>query len=618
MKLSASEEEVLYKLVESLTGSIQSGASRKDVIARSIEKRMLEVRSPSLSQYLQRVEQSSDEFAKFVSNITIHTTSWFREMPHYEFLKTLAEKRFKSGKTLKIWSAACSTGEEAYSAALVLESVHPKDSFHKMYEIFGSDIDPICVKTAEKAIFQDSFKESIPKEFGPYLMMGKNKAKGFFTLPKAVRNQCHFSVQNLKEEPSAALNQKFEVIFLRNTLIYFEPIVQQKIIRQMLSRLSEEGVLILGHCDPQVSVSGTRSLGNSTYQLIAKKALPSRSMSRPKVLIIDDSETIRQALRKRLSPYFDIDESESAEGANLAIEHRRYDLVTLDLNLPGENGASWLKRNRQSGFTTPVIIISESSPAEAEKVFGALENGAQDYVVKSSLHGNPQAFIDTAISLTHKKNVSSLKKGYVQAKKQKNFQPEVVLLGSSTGGPDALSKLLANFPRPCPPIVLVQHISPDFAPALGSRLANISGLKRLDGKTSEPLENNCLYVASGDYHLQLVRRGSQLCIDSAVADKQHGHRPSVDVLFSSAAEAKAKSVTLLLTGMGSDGALGTQKIFESGCSITMVQDEESCVVFGMPKKALELDAVNFVGNIQALRKELAEILNPAKEKSNAA
>lgn len=628
IKLSKDEEETLYKLVENLTSSCQSGSYRKEVIARSVEKRMKELSVPTFHEYLQKVEQSSDEFSQFMSNITIHTTSWFREIPHYDFLKNLAEKRFKSGQTFKLWSAACSTGEEVYSAALVLESVHPPMVSQKMYEVFGSDIDPMSVQTAEKAVYSTSSQASIPKQLEPFLLLGRNKAEGFFTLRKDIRSQCHFSVQNLVAELSTSLNQKFDAILLRNTLIYFDSQTQQKIIQQMLSRLNKDGVLILGHCDTQVRLSNSRSLGNSCYQkvsdpqstknLIAPTFKPTTSTDRPKLLIVDDSPTIRQSLKKRLNPYFDIDESASAENANMSIERNHYDLITLDLNLPGENGASWLKRNRQLGLKTPVIIVSESSSVEAEKIFGALENGAQDYVVKSSLQGNPQAFIEIALSLTRKKSTSHTIQGHVSPFKLKQFRPEVILIGASTGGPEALTKLLKNFPKSSPPIVVVQHISPEFSKALGARMAGSSGLKHFDGKELQSLEKDCLYMASGDYHLHLTRKGHQLCLQSSQAEKEQGHRPSIDTLFTSAANANVEAVSILLTGMGCDGAAGTQQLFKTGCSFTMAQDEGSCVVYGMPKKAIELHAVHFVGNIPSLRKELEIILNCSPGESRAA
>ena len=184
--------------------------------------------------------------------------------------------------------------------------------------------------------------------------------------------------------------------------------------------------------------------------------------------------------------------------------------------------------------------------------------------------------------------------------------PRFIVVGASTGGPETLEVLLKNFPKPTPPIIVVQHINPSFTESFARRLANIAGLECRDTRSKVPLENNGLYVAWGDYHLNVIEDNNSLFLKPNFDSKVNGHRPSVDCLFESAAKIRAKSIGILLTGMGKDGAEGLLKMKRTNRSLTMAQNKESCVVYGMPKEAIERGATFVVGSVEYLSQVLRD------------
>lgn len=605
MALSKQEAEIVYLLAEKITGTSQQGAFRKDVLVRNVERRMAETNSRSLNDYLKLVNSDSNQYQKLVSDLTIHTTSWFRESPHYELLKEHIKEVFKVGKkTFTVWSAASSTGEEVYSAALVLESIREQIPGFE-YEVYASDIDPVSIGKAQGALYDLEGFEQIPKELRKFVFLGTGAAKGLMTLDPEIRKRVKFFQNNLSAVPYKTPLDSFDLIFCRNVLIYFERKVQESIVKELVTKVSKNGVLILGHSDSFPSNPDLISIGKSSYKKKAKPKLAVIPQARKRILVVDDSATVRKVIGKILSGDFEITECDSAVSADGALETRKYDLITLDLNMPGENGHSWLMRHRKEGMKTPVVIVSDSSPMEAEKVFGALAAGAEDYIVKSRLQSEPDKIVELLKSLTEVRGNSVLATNICRPFQNKKHAAKVVLLGASTGGPEALAKLLADFPKPCPPIVVVQHISPEFSRAFASRLAQVSGLIFNEIDESRSLQPNSLYTAGGDYHLNLVERQGELFIEKSDEPKVNGHRPSVDTLFKSAAKLPVDSISILLTGMGKDGAEGLLNLAKTNRSFTLVQDEVSSVVFGMPKKAIELGAACFIGDLSAIRTEIS-------------
>ncbi|MGZ3802150.1 MAG: chemotaxis protein CheB [Bdellovibrio sp.] len=614
MALTKQEEEAIYILAEKITGTSQQGMFRKDVLVRNVERRMVETKSGNLAEYLKLVNMDQRQYQKLVSDLTIHTTSWFRENPHYELLKKTATENFKSGKKkFTVWSAASSTGEEAYSAALVLESL--REEFKEFdYEVFASDIDWVSVEKGKKAVYDAEGFNAIPQEFKKFILLGTGAANGFMTLAPEIRKRVQFFQNNLAGAPYQTPLASFDLIFCRNVLIYFERNVQEAIVRELVSKVGKDGLLIFGHSDSFPSNGEITSVGRSSYKKSSqsKVTVTVQPEKRKKILIVDDSATVRKVIAKILRSDFDTVECESAESADAAITKNKFDLITLDLNMPGENGHSWLMRHRKAGMKTPVVIVSDSSPIEAEKVFGALEAGAQDYIVKARLQNEPEKVVELLKSLTDVREISLLHQLPRRPFKNSKHAPKVILLGASTGGPEALSKVLVDFPKPCPPVVVVQHISPEFSKAFATRLSQVSGLNFGEIDENMFLQPNTLYTATGDYHLALTEKQGNLYLHKSDHPKVNGHRASVDVLFDTAAKLSVDSLSVLLTGMGKDGAQGLLNLAMTNRSYTLAQDEKSSVVFGMPKKAIEMNAACFIGDLTAIRTEIINRLKNIK------
>lgn len=623
---SKEEQEIIFHLATEITGSNQEGTARKDILASNVARRMQILQVSDLSTYLLLADEDPEEFNYLISSLTIHTTSWFRELAHYELLKQKLEQYWNESNSegpYQIWSAACSTGEEAYSFALVLEQfrvTHP--GFE--YKIWGTDIDPISVDTARSAIYRDSQFDSVPSEYRKYLLRGEGKTRNLFTLSKEIRVRCKFNRHDLTKAAVGIAKdfpESFQLIVCRNVLIYFKPNDVDQIITHLVRKLHPKGNICLGHSEAIDGKKHKLSLTtNSTYQFAgngqpaAQLALAPRPNIPKKILIIDDSNTIRQMLLKALQgSKFEGTAVSSAREATEYLKANQVDLITLDLHMPEEDGPTWLKKMRLLGMKTPVFIISDASPEEANSVLGALENGAQDYIEKGYLKQNKaellERFHEVIEAQEEKKNFSHGKNK--NGKDIDLFQPDLILLGASTGGTNALADVLKNFPKNAPPVLVVQHISKEFCWPFAKRLSEVSGIPLGNCEKEGPLKPGHLYLAFGDYHLGIASKGGSIHLVPSDAPLMNRHRPSVDHLFHSAARTQAKCLAVLLTGMGKDGARGMLELRNKG-AITFAQDQESSVVFGMPAEAIKIGGASFVGNLAEIREQINKAIKIKK------
>ena len=182
------------------------------------------------------------------------------------------------------------------------------------------------------------------------------------------------------------------------------------------------------------------------------------------------------------------------------------------------------------------------------------------------------------------------------------FRPDLILLGASTGGTDALNKLLTNFPTRSPPVLIVQHIPANFAKAFAERLISNSGLKLGEMRSGALLKEGHIYISLEDAHIGVKKHGGEYQLELSYSPPMNRHRPSVEYLFQSCLPFANKVAATILTGMGNDGAQSLAELKKRG-GITFAQSEESCVVFGMPKEAIKLGGAGFIGDLRAIRSE---------------
>ncbi|PAR36384.1 protein-glutamate methylesterase/protein-glutamine glutaminase [Vibrio metoecus] len=327
-------------------------------------------------------------------------------------------------------------------------------------------------------------------------------------------------------------------------------------------------------------------------------------MKKIKVLIVDDSPVFRALLTQLIESDPALEVIASAEDpyqARELIKLYKPDVLTLDVEMPKMNGVQFLK-NLMRLHPLPVVMISTLTQHGAEATLAALELGAIDYFPKPS-SDNPaemlsyKALVNEKIKMAAQANVGggqstspspSLKGGAAS-------EYQLIAIGSSTGGTEAVKQVLSALPAGLPPVVMTQHISALFTPSLAKRLNDSSALQVQEvTQQTTPLEMGCAYLAPGDKHIVVVKRSGKLYAELDDRPAVNRHKPSVDVMFDSIAQAVgSKALGIILTGMGQDGAKGMLAMHQQG-AVTAAQDEQSSVVWGMPRVAIELGAADAV------------------------
>jgi two-component system, chemotaxis family, protein-glutamate methylesterase/glutaminase len=322
-----------------------------------------------------------------------------------------------------------------------------------------------------------------------------------------------------------------------------------------------------------------------------------------KVLIVEDSMVFRELLRMGLEkdPSIEVVDivSDPYTARDKIIEYRP-DVMTLDVELPRMDGIEFLKRLMPQ-YPIPVVVVS----AAGDKVFEALKSGAVDFVSKPANKTGADNFIN---ELTVKIKIASISKvGYL---KRESFYSkiDIIAMGASTGGTEALEQVLKGLPREIPGIVIVQHMPPVFTKMYADRLNNSCILEVKEAESGDMVLPGRVLIAPGGSHIKVIRNGSGYSLQCFNGEKVNGHCPSVDVLFYSVAEnCGNRALGIILTGMGHDGANGLLEMRKKGDK-TIGQDEDSCIVYGMPKAAYELGAVERQASLNDIPKEILNVL----------
>lgn len=329
--------------------------------------------------------------------------------------------------------------------------------------------------------------------------------------------------------------------------------------------------------------------------------------NRIRVLIVDDSAIVRKVLTDALASESDIEVVGTAPDPFVArdkILALKPDVLTLDIEMPRMDGLSFLKKLMQY-HPLPIIVISSLGAASSRVALEALDSGAIDVLAKP---GGPQSVGELRWSLASKiraAKVSRLRTAAIalspsvsRSRPARFGEPfpgsAVIAIGASTGGTEAIQKVLMEFPEDCPGTVIAQHIPAVFSRSFANRLNELCTIRVREAKDGDQLEPGLALVAPGNFHLLLRRSPTGYRVEVKDGPMVCFQRPSVDVLFHSVAEAAGPNASAaILTGMGSDGVQGMLAMKMAGAS-TIAQDEASCVVFGMPKEAIRHGAVDRV------------------------
>jgi chemotaxis response regulator CheB len=482
---------LLNRVCMELNGFEHKSESAQRAMAANVSNRMRMLGKNSLCAYLTSVESSRTELEVLVSLLTIHTTSWFRERPHFGLFSRYV-KEWSEGNTQKapfrLLSAGCSTGEEPYSFALTLESL--KSSASLEYQVTGVDVDPVSVQTARKAYYHGRGLADIQDEYHAFLEPAHATAQ--FRPIRAVRDTCQFSVASLVE-PLPFSEGSFDAVVCRNVLIYLDEDKRTKAVAELVRVLKSGGLLMLGLSDALPhGIRSLRSLGTTSY------------------------------IRSRI------------------------------------------------GFSE----LRSSALQEQERLMSI----------------PPTAQMETDLQA----------KGF-----------DALLVGASTGGIEALQRLLVDLPPWFPPVLVVQHIDAHYVDDLVALLVKASGLEAGRVAAGVELERGHIYVAPAHRHLELRSRNDRLYLHLSDKEPIAGHRPSATALFDSARPFASRVAACLLTGMGADGAESLAGLRQRG-TYTFAQDQGSSVVFGMPKRAIELGGASFVGNPWQMRMRMLHLSRAQK------
>jgi two-component system, chemotaxis family, protein-glutamate methylesterase/glutaminase len=347
-------------------------------------------------------------------------------------------------------------------------------------------------------------------------------------------------------------------------------------------------------------------------------------MGKIKLLIVDDSAIIRKVLSDELSKYPDIEIVGTAPDPYIArdkIVALDPDVLTLDIEMPRMDGITFLEKLMKSR-PMPVIILSTLTPRGCDLALRAFDLGALEVMHKPELDVSVK-LNEMVSQLVEKIRGAALAKNRVSAPRprprinavaQSTAMPfsttdKIIAIGASTGGTEAIRAILPALPAVFPGIVIAQHMPANFTRSFADSLNNSCDLQVKEAEENDTIRPGLVLLAPGNYHMIVRRSGARYYVSLNQGPMVHHQRPAVDVLFTSVAKYAGKNALgVILTGMGKDGAAGLLKMKESG-SFTIGQDEKSCVVYGMPKVAAEVGAVEYVRALEDIPQTIMQVLS---------
>lgn len=339
-----------------------------------------------------------------------------------------------------------------------------------------------------------------------------------------------------------------------------------------------------------------------------------------KVLVVDDSAVVRKVFKTQLNKQKGITVIDTAPDPYVArdkIVKLNPDVITLDVEMPRMDGITFLKKLMKH-YPLPVIIVSSLTTKGSKLAMEALSNGALEVISKPNA---AYSVGDMSVQLAEKIRAvhgAKLKKRAVDNQLKASIgKPslalaettnKIIAIGASTGGTEAIKKVLTSMPQNSPGMVVVQHMPAQFTTSFAERLNELCQVNVKEARNGDTVTNGDVLIAPGNYHMLLKRSGARYYVEVKTGPLVHYQRPAVDILFRSVARyAGANALGILLTGMGKDGAQGLLEMKKAG-AVTIAQDEASSVVYGMPKEAKQIGAVDYVEDILKIADRTCSVL----------
>jgi two-component system chemotaxis response regulator CheB len=344
-----------------------------------------------------------------------------------------------------------------------------------------------------------------------------------------------------------------------------------------------------------------------------------------RVLVVDDSSVVRRVFSEQLSRQKDIQVVGTAPDPYVArdkIVRLKPDVLTLDIEMPRMDGITFLKK-LMTHYPLPVIIVSSLSHKGSELAMQALQYGALEVISKPDSAytvGDMSLQLAEKIRAVHGAKLPQVKPGKdpgqaadrPRSRALARTTNQVIAIGASTGGTEAIKNVLTRMPHNSPGMVVVQHMPAQFTTSFAQRLDELCQINVREAKDGDTVSNGLALLAPGNFHMLLKRSGARYHVQVKTGPLVHYQRPAVDVLFKSVARYAGKNALgVILTGMGRDGAAGLLEMKQAG-AVTLAQDEDSCVVYGMPKEAVQVGAVDYIEGIHQISDKLISILRSAR------
>ncbi len=339
-----------------------------------------------------------------------------------------------------------------------------------------------------------------------------------------------------------------------------------------------------------------------------------------KVMVVDDSALVRKVITDILESDKDIEVIGTANNGKSAVFKNltlNPDVITMDIEMPIMDGLEALQEIIKTN-PKPVIMMSVLTQYGAEATFRALEFGAIDFIPKPSnflamsmddiaelLISKVKAVAHIPLKISYNKDRTNRQLTKLTVDSNQKRVQKIVGIGTSTGGPSALQRVLQKLPGNFPsPILVVQHMPPGFTKAFAERLDSLCYVSVKEAEDSEEAVDGCVYIAPGDSHIVMEKMNNKRIIRLSQSEKVSGHRPSADVLFQSMVKVgMGNNIGVIMTGMGRDGAMGIKEIHNNG-GYTIAQDESTSVVYGMNRVAVEMGAVDAVVDLDSIPDEI--------------
>lgn len=343
-----------------------------------------------------------------------------------------------------------------------------------------------------------------------------------------------------------------------------------------------------------------------------------------KVLIIDDSAMIRKVFEKELSKDPEIEVVGTAPDPIVGrdkIVYLKPDVITLDIEMPRMDGLTFLSKLMKH-YPLPVVVVSSLAKRGGDVAVKAMELGAVEVLSKPgtaySVGDMSEQLIEKVKAAAKVKVFKSLDDSRVNSKEENKAliaslavktTNKIVAIGASTGGTEALREVITRLPANAPPIVIVQHMPQNFTKSFADRLNELSHVQVKEATDGEYLATGKVLIAPGNKHMEIRRSGIQYYVTLFDGPMMFHQRPAVEILFNSVAKyAGQNAIGVILTGMGKDGAQGLLNMRQAGAN-TIAQDEKSCIVFGMPKEAIELGAAEVIKPLPQITQTILDICN---------